>query len=467
LHTPGEPVNKEALMRRITRHRVHLLTACLGLILAASSPQSAAAERVANWNAVAVTATVMSGHNGVVSSRALAITQVAVHDALNAIERRYKPYALHGTTDPGASPDAAIAAAAHDALVGLIAVGILPFVGFGTATQQAAAVAFVNAQYAADLATIPDGAARARGIAVGQAAARAILARRSVDGATTFVLYTPGTRPGDWQPTPNPSPFDPPAGGERLPAVLPGWGKVTPFVLRSSSQFEPRRPPSLESQRYARDYNEVMAIGEKSSISRTPEQTQIARFWYEGSPAGWSRIGRVVGEVRGLDSWQRARLLALMNLAMADGFIAGMETKYTFNFWRPVTAIRAGDTDGNDDTIADPNWSSLLNSPAIPDYTSTHSILGAAAAAVLRRFFGDDDVAFQTTSGVPFGGITRSFQSFSEAARENGDSRIYAGIHFRSAVEEGIRQGSRIGRFVFTHALRPIEGDEDERDWKR
>ena len=455
-------------MRRIMRYRVRLLTACLALILTASFPQSgAAAERVANWNAVAVSATVRSGHNGVVQSRALAITQVAVHDALNAIERRYTPYALDGTTDPSAAPDAAVAAAAHDALVGLIAVGALPFVGFGSATQQAAAVAFVNLQYAADLATIPDGPAKTRGVAVGQAAARAVLARRSSDGATTFVPYIPGTRPGDWQPTPNPSPFDPPAAGERLPAVLPGWGQVTPFVLRSSSQFEPDPPPSLDSRRYTRDYDEVMAIGEKSSVSRTPEQTQIARFWYEGSAAGWSRIARVVGEVRNLDSWQSARLLALINLAMADGFIAGMETKYTFNFWRPVTAIRAGDTDGNDDTIADPNWSSLLNSPAIPDYTSTHSILGAAAAAVLRRFFDDDEVPFQTTSGAPFAGITRAFQSFSEAARENGQSRIYAGIHFRSAVEEGIRQGSRIGRFVFTHALRPTEGDDDERDRKR
>jgi len=157
---------------------------------------------------------------------------------------------------------------------------------------------------------------------------------------------------------------------------------------------------------------------------------------------------------------KRARLLALVNMAMADGFVAGMETKYDFNFWRPVTAIRAGDTDGNDETIADPNWISLLNSPAIPDYPSTHSILGGAASEVLLRFF-DDDVAFTTTSGVPFAGITRSFDSFSDAARENGNSRIYAGIHFRSAVEKGIKQGNRIGRFVFNHSLRPVDDDEN------
>jgi hypothetical protein len=148
---------------------------------------------------------------------------------------------------------------------------------------------------------------------------------------------------------------------------------------------------------------------------------------------------------------------------MADGFIAGFQAKYDFNFWRPVTAIRAGDTDGNDATDADPLWSTLLNTPAIPDYTSTHSVLGGAAAEVLSRFFHDDRVAFTTTSGVPFAGLTRSFTSFSQAAAENGESRIYAGIHFRSAVEDGIQQGKNIGRYVFRHVLRTV-GDDDEED---
>jgi len=152
----------------------------------------------------------------------------------------------------------------------------------------------------------------------------------------------------------------------------------------------------------------------------------------------------------------RARLLALVNLAMADGFIAGMEGKYTYNFWRPVTAIPAGDTDGNPATEVDPVWSTLLNTPAIPDYPSTHSVLGGAASEVLRDFFHNDQVPFTTTSGAPFAGITRSYTSFSQARTENGESRIYAGIHFRSAVEDGIQQGEKIGRFVFEHALRPV-----------
>jgi len=422
-----------------------------------------AADRVGNWNVTAITATAMAGQNGVVQSRSLATAQVAVHDALNAIARRFEPYAFDGGIDPAASPDAAIATAAHDALVGLIPVGALPFVGFGSVAQQMAAVTFVNTTYTADLATIPDGNAKTRGIAVGHAAAQAILALRLVDGATTFVPYTPGTDPGDWQPTPNPLPFDPPAAGDRLPAVVPGWGNITTFVLRSSDQFLADGPPDLTSDRYTRDYDEVKAIGSKVSAVRTAEQELIARFWYEGSPVGWSRIARVVAQNRGLDPWQSARLLALINLAMADGFIEGFEGKYTYNFWRPVTAIRAGDTDGNDDTIPDPTWDSLLNTPAIPDYPSTHSVLGGAASEVLRRFFHHDDISFTTTSGAPFAGITRSFASFSDAALENGNSRIYAGIHFRAAVEDGIAEGKEIGRFVFTHALKPVDDEDRER----
>jgi hypothetical protein len=420
-------------------------------------------DAVSTWNTVAVQATLTAGENAVVQSRTLAIVHVAIHDALNSIDSRYERYAFKGDVQPGASVDAAVAAAARDALVGAIVVGPLPFPPqFGTPAQQALAVAQVNAAYAMVLAAIPDGIAKTAGITLGQAAAAAILALRSTDHATTLVTYTPGTEPGDWQPTPNPIPFDPPAAADLLPAALPGWGHVTPFVLRRSTQFEPDGPPRLAGKRYARDYNEVKAIGEKNSAIRTAEQTSIARFWYENSPAKWSRIAIVVAHSQGLNLWDTARLLALVNLAMADGFIAGFETKYDFNFWRPVTAIRAGDTDRNDATIADPNWSSLLNTPAIPDYTSTHSVLGGASSEVLRRFFHNDDVSFMDTSGVPFAGLTRSFTSFSQAAAENGESRIYAGIHFRSAVEDGIQQGQKIGRFVFTHALQALDHDDDE-----
>jgi hypothetical protein len=436
------------------------LVAIVSLFVLWTRSVSAAADPVSGWNSVAVEAALAAGQAAVVASRTLAIVQVAIHDALNAIDLRYEPYAFTGTAPDGASVDAAMAAAARDALIGAIAVG--PFPGFGTAALQTAAVTHVDTQYAAVLASIPDGISKSDGITIGQAAAAAILGLRTADHATDFVTYTPGTQPGDWQPTPNPIPFDPPAAADHLPAAVPGWGRVNPFVLRRSTLFEPAGPPRLSGPKYARDYDEVKAIGEKNSAIRTAEQTSIARFWYEGSPSGWSRIARIVAESHNLDSWETARLLALINVAMADGFIAGLETKYEFNFWRPVTAIRAGDTDGNHRTVADPAWSSLLNTPAIPDYTSTHSVLGGAASNVLRRFFRTDNVPFTTTSGIPFAGLTRSFTSFSQAAAENGESRIYAGIHFRSAVEDGIKQGEQIGGFVFTHALRPVHSDDDE-----
>jgi hypothetical protein len=434
----------------------------LGVTIISAGFASAAVDPVSDWNKIAVQAALTAGENGIVESRTVAIVQLAIHDALNAIDPRYERYAFSGHAPKGTSVNAAIAASARDAIVGAIAVG--PFPGFGTSALQATAVAQVDAAYATALAGIADGPAKTNGITIGQAAAAAILLLRSTDHATTVVAYTPGSQPGDWQPTPNPVPFDPPAPADYLPAVLPGWGNVTPFALHRSTQFEPDGPPRLAGKRYARDYNEVKDIGEKNSTTRTAEQTTIARFWYEASPASWSRVASVVAQTHGCDSWETARLLALANLAMADGFIAGFQTKYDFNFWRPVTAIRAGDTDGNDATAADPMWSSLLNTPAIPDYTSTHSVLGGAASEVLRRFFHTDNVPFTTTSGVPFAGLTRSFLSFSQAATENGESRIYAGIHFRSAVEDGIKQGQKIGRFAFKHALQSLKGNDGDGD---
>jgi PAP2 superfamily len=436
-----------------TRCLTHLLAAALILALPLTG---AAADRVAAWNVTAVDATLLAGQSPTVQSRALAAIQAAVHDALNAIDRRFEPYAFDGEPDPGASPHAAVATAAHDALVGLIAVGTLPFAGFGSADQQSAAVAFVDATYAADLETIPEGEAKTRGIAVGQAAAAAILAERQDDGATTFVPYTPGTEPGDWQPTPNPIPADPPAPADHLPAIVPGWGQVTPFVLPSSRQFVPDDPPALTGARYAQDYHEVQALGAKVSAVRTADQEAIARFWYGSSPVSWSQIARTVAADQGLDAWEQARVLALVNLAMADGVIAGFDVKYRVNRWRPITAIRAGETDDNDETVGDPTWESLLNTPAHPDYVSTHAVQGGAAAVVLRQVFGTDQVDFTATSGVPFAGLTRAYGSFSEAAQENADSRVYAGVHFRYSTAEGLTLGERIGRFIVKHALRPV-----------
>ena len=242
----------------------------------------AAADPVAKWNVNAVSTALAAGESPVTISRTLAIVQVAVHDALNAIDRRYTPYAFVELAESDASADAAVITAAHDALVGAIAVGPLAFTGFGSAAQQAAAVAAANAAYVMDLAAIPNGLSKTHGITVGGRAANAILTLRQQDHAIDFVRYEPGSGPGLWEPTPNPHPFDPAAPGEFLPATLPGWGFVTPFVLRTPFEFLPDGPPALTSSQYARDYNEVQDIGDKLSSVRTPEQTSIARFGTRG-----------------------------------------------------------------------------------------------------------------------------------------------------------------------------------------
>ncbi|HEY7494985.1 MAG TPA: vanadium-dependent haloperoxidase, partial [Candidatus Tectomicrobia bacterium] len=328
----------------------------------------------------------------------------------------------------------------------------------GTPEQRAKALGMLETTYAAALAKSPDGVQKQQGIAAGQAAAAAMLTARQQDHATAPPSYTPGTAPGQWRPHPNPVPPHPPVANPalaagNLPAVLPHWGSVTPFMMATPWQFRLPGPPPLKSEQYAKDYDEVKQLGGKSSTERTAMQVEIAKYWYEGSPQGWSRIACVVGAQRGLDRWDNARLLALINAVIADGYIAGADTRYLYNFWRPVTAIRAGDTDENAATAPDPAWETFMNTPPLPEYPSTHSVAGGAAAAVLTRFFGTDQVSFSMTNGPPFAGITRAFTSFSQAAQENADSRVYAGIHFRTACQDGIKQGEQIGRRAFAQYL--------------
>jgi hypothetical protein len=413
----------------------------IGLWGGRASPAAVAPDEILNWDAIAASLAPVAGQNAIVQSRTYAMTQLAVYDAMNAIQHRYEPYLYTQDEDPTASPSAAVATAAHDVLA-----HELP-------SQHVA----IDAAWATSLSVIPPGAAVTDGVAIGHAAAAAMLEARSADGSQVVTPYTPGTAPGQWQPTPNPVPPNPVNVNavNYLPALLPGWGNVTPFFLRNGEQFRPDGPPALTSSQFAQDYNEVKSIGAQFG-PRTLDESQIARFWYEGSPLAWNRIARNIAAGYSLDLWQEARLLALVHGAMADGFIAGFNAKYYFNFWRPVTAIRAGDTDGNDQTDADPFWDSYLNSPPIPDYPSTHSVLGGAASRVLAMFFGSDDISFTSTSGAPFAGITRSFTSLSQAAEENANSRVLAGIHFRTACNDGIQMGREIGKFSAMHFLRPV-----------
>jgi hypothetical protein len=287
-----------------------------------------------------------------------------------------------------------------------------------------------------------------------------MLALRKDDGATKDAPYTPGMGPGKWRPHPNPVPANPPianpdAARGYAPSAMPNWGNVTPFTLLSSSQFWLPGPPALTSPTYARDFNEIKSVGGKVSAARTADQTEIARFWFEG-PGNWNTIARTVAASRNLDVRDSARLLALMNMAMADAYIAGFKIRYVYDFWRPVTAIREGDNDGNDATAGDPAWDSNQNTPSVSDYPSTQSTFSAAAAVVLASLLGGDQASFTVTSGKPFEGLTRSFTSFSQAARESADSRVYAGIHFRSACEDGLALGRRVGLRAVALYLQPV-----------
>ncbi len=383
---------------------------------------------VTRWNAIAIQ--VLPVDPGLIlDSRAFAIMHAAIHDAVNGVERRYQSYTF-SLSSPGASIDAAVAAAARDVLVAL------------SPSQQAV----VEIAYAAALLAIPDGPAKNAGISLGQQSAAANLMRRMGDGSdiATGPAYVPTGNPGDYDFTP---PFDQAPLGPA--ALFPGWGNVTPFGIGLDRHQLPG-PDPLNSDRYAHDFNYVKSIGRLNSTTRTPEQTDIALFWFEFSPVGWNRIANTIVRQQNVDIWEAARIMALVNFALADGYIVGFHAKYKFRFWRPYTAIRKAAEDGNPHTKPDPQWLPLqapaFFTPPVPDYPSTHSVLGAAAAEVLIQSFGDH-VRFDVIS-TTLPGETRRFDSLTRAALENGLSRVYGGIHFLHAVQDGLQQGKKIGRAV-------------------
>lgn len=410
--------------------KTRFLKGCCRAMALLLSQAIGSADEVTNWNQVATGAASAAGQAPPLQTRTFAIVHVAIHDALNAIDRRNGPYTFEMRAAQGASPAAAVAAAARDTLIALVP----------------SQLESVERAYTEALAGISDAGARASGVAIGQAAAALILSRRSADGSTAMAAWSPGSLPGQYRPTP-------PA---NVAPILPQWGNVAPFALRHGWQYRVDPPPDLSGDRYADEVNEVKLIGGATSRLRNDEQSEIARHWYEASGLAWNRIARSVSEQQRLDPWQNARLFALVNIALADGYIANFESKYFYNFWRPITAIRDGDTDGNLDTVGELEWNSYLISPAIPEWPSGHATAGAAAAEVMERFFGTDYLAFGFTAGAPFAGTTRQYSSFSQAALENANSRVLAGIHFRASCLAGLGQGQRIGDYVYYNLLRPI-----------
>lgn len=387
-----------------------------------------------------------------IEARAMAMSTTVVHDILNAVWRRFEPYAFDGRAERPLSVEAAVATAVFE---------VLAPIGAGLTRPDAGA--YLAAQHESYMAALGESDDVARGKELGHAAAEAMLAARAGDGSAqpVIVVFTSTGEPGKFR--------SPVASATALtgPQGLPGWGAVRPFVLASGSQF--RSPPmygaatvedAVQTAAYRADYEEVRRLGGMVS-ERTQDQTDIGLFWIESTNRGWNRIARTLGSTGHLDAWRLARLLAHVALAQTDAYIGTFDTKYTYNFWRPVTAIRLGNLDAS--TPGDPAWqvASMLvpelgATPPIPDYNSAHAMAGGAAAVAIQANIHGTTAFTMESSTLP--GKPRSFESVAEAAKENADSRVYVGFHFRQATVEGLRQGRRVGRYVVMHALQPARG---------
>jgi PAP2 superfamily len=410
------------------RARAFVLIAALSVIVFLTPAPARADDAVMEWNQIALAATVTAGQGPVPQIRTMAIVQVAVHDAVNAITCDYRTY-LPIRCGSWGTPDAATIAAAHRALVGLLPAAQAPALGQARAASLAAH-------------GLTD---RSPGVAFGEAVAAVILAIRANDGSAQaqFPYTAPGAgTPGVWVSV-----------GAAAPAT-PGWGKVRPWVVRDLFPFQPAGPPPLHSRRYARDYNEVKDLGALTSSSRTDEQTNIARFWLAPPSVIWNGVARQAIQTHNLNPSATARTFALLYLAAADASIVCWDTKYTVNFWRPVTAIQRGDVDDNEGTDADPTWAPLFPTPQHPEYLSGHSTNSAAMATVLILLFGDKSDAPIVVTSPTNPGFERRWASFTEGVEEVMDARVYAGIHFRSANEDGAQAGRKVARFVVHDALR-------------
>jgi PAP2 superfamily len=376
-----------------------------------------AADVVSDANAKA--ADIASRHPGTPPAvRIMAIVQASVFEAVNAITGRYAPLRAKVTAAPGASVEAAVAAATRASLSKLMP------------TQQAA----IDADYQAALKPLPDGPAKTDGIAVGEQAAASILAWRADDGVALPDTYRPATTAGVYVPT-------------LLPAV-PNWGKRKPWVMTGGEQFRPGPPPSLTSQTWARDYNEIKVVGGKNSTQRTPEQTAFAKFWEATAPAVYWPVARSLTAAPGRDLTENARVLAVAGMAMDDALIAVFDAKYTYNLWRPITAIRNGDLDGNDVTERDSGWTPFIDTPMHPEYPCAHCIVSASLGAVLAAEIGAGPKPKLSSASYTAGGAVRSWASVDDFAKEVAEARIFDGVHYRFSTEVGSAMGKKIGELA-------------------
>jgi hypothetical protein len=374
-------------------------------------------------------------------TRSFAIMHAAIYDAVNAIDRTHRPYLVRLSGVPrDASQEAAAAAAAHEVLVAL-------YPGFKAA---------LDAQLQQSVAQIPDGNDKVEGIRIGQTVADRILALRSNDGSNAKPIpYVFGTAPGDYQSTPPNFPAQP---------QFTHWSRVTPFALERANQFRPGPPPALTSDTYSDAFNQIKSLGIANSTTATADEALTGRFWNGAIQNYWNEIAQTLSLSHSLTTAQNARLFALLDLSLADDVIAFYDAKYTYNFWRPVTAIRAADAGTNPETVADPNWLPEVGKTAPdPSYPGAHAIISAAAAEVLISFFERDHAEFNVTSEV-LATVQRSFTSISAAAEEATLSRIFGGQHFRFDLTTGQRLGRDVADLVVDNFLTPVHRRDESDD---
>ena len=422
--------------RRICRTRA---LAFLGRVitvvfLATTGAGKGYGQLISIWNDLTVRAIRYANVPPPMAVRQMAIVQLAIYDSANGVEPRYRPFEVESSQEE-CSLEVAVSAAAHESLRTL----------FPKSSD------LFDSHYRAILSVISNTTAKTNGAAWGKRVAKEFLRLRQFDGAGQSTSYSYDTRPGYWQRTlPN---FDKP--------LLPNWGRVKPFAIPCVEEFRPAPPPLLSSTDWTSQYNFLRAIGATNSATRTAEQREIALFWADGAntespPGHWNKIAQQVVEKKGYDIVESARLFAALNVAMADAAVVCWDAKYTYNWWRPLTAIRAGDTDNNPATEPDRSWLPLIPTPPFPEHTSGHSTFSGAAAAVLAELTGNDEFQFITTSdGLP--GVVRRFRRFSDAAQEAGMSRIYGGIHFPAANEQGLESGKKVGLYVARNLFQKIE----------
>jgi hypothetical protein len=396
------------------------------IVLTAALGGPVSADVITDWNEKAVAFVTKHRMLPPQAERVIASVHLAMFDAVNSIEPRYRPYRLAAITTKEASPEAAAAVAAGTVLAGL----------HPKDTEE------LNTLMAAYLAAIPSSEAKSNGIKVGQEVAAKIVAERTADGADAPDAYRPKARPGVYVPTPI--------------TASSMWPKVKPFAMQSPSQFRPQPPIALKSKEWAADYNEIKALGGKASTKRTARQTEDGHFWLLTGPASYYPIARQLVAAKGMNVLDSARFMALASAAVADSFISVFDAKYHYDFWRPITAIRNGDIDDNAATELDPTWQPIDNTPMHPEYPCAHCISSATFAMVIESVLGSPDIPEVTMTSPTAPGATHRWTNVWAYADEVAMARIYAGFHYRFSTRVGQDMGRKIGRHVMQNLMQPI-----------